>query len=346
MNTTIVITPRERFTQVLVSMQDLFRTIPTDVPVIVIDSGCPEDVRAGLRELARKRPFRHIECRDFLLAPQVRNMALEHVETEYVCYCDNDLRYTEGWLEALEACAERTGAGAVMPVTLFGLSPHQPIHQAGAVISVVKDDTGAPRLKSHHRLEWEPLQNHISKGWTDVDREADEFEYHCVLLRASVVRGFGGHDERQVHHDHFNDSLQVLLAGYKVIFEPEAVIIYNATEPFTDVDWPYFLFRWNPDLTRRSEALIGTFWGVRKNRVENELKFLQLHRRRAAATTLPRWLRKKLPGRAREWLIDRALERALRFEAAPVPMTIRVMQPQPPTDALLRIGIPGAEQLL
>ena len=52
-------------------------------------------------------------------------------ETEYVVFVDNDVLYTEGWLDRLVACADETGAEVVAPLTCQGLPAHTEIHHAG-----------------------------------------------------------------------------------------------------------------------------------------------------------------------------------------------------------------------
>ncbi len=342
MDTTIVITPRERFSILPRSLRSLFDHTPRDVPVILIDAGAPEHIRQEVRKLKAERPFTHIESETFLLAPRVRNLALAMVKTKYVVYADNDVFYSDGWLEALEGSAERTGAAAVCPVTIFGPLPNNPIHQAGALLSVVEKNSGKRFLDSQHRLEWTPLETARANGWSDITMEHHEFEYHCTLIRAEVLRELGGHDERQMHHDHINDSLRIRMLGHKIMLEPDSIVTYGALIPFTREDWPYFLFRWSIPNTRMSEAMLGEVWGIRKNPVERELRFLKLHRRRAVATTLPKWTKKLRPAKLRERLLDFQQRRIERLDPnLPMPSDLHVPPPVP-ADALKRAGIPGA----
>jgi glycosyltransferase involved in cell wall biosynthesis len=120
MKASVAVIPRERFSQLPASLQWLFKTIDEDVPVIVVDGGAPDDIREQLYRLRAERPFELVECEDFTLPNKARNIALDRVETKYVAFCDNDLGYWPGWLDALVENAEVNGSAAVAPLILIG----------------------------------------------------------------------------------------------------------------------------------------------------------------------------------------------------------------------------------
>ena len=346
MLTTIIITPRERYSQYPGSLRSLFSTIPRETPVIVIDANAPDEVRREMRKINEERPFEHIETDEILLAPQVRNMGYKRVKTKYTCYCDNDLEYTPGWLEALEQNAEATGAGAVAPLTLIGPSPRPKIHHAGSEVSVYVDDKGRPTIKSHHRLDGTYLDEAVSKGILDrTPRECDEFEYHCVLIRTDVIEKMGGHDEVQTKHDHLDDSLRVKMLGEKITFEPKAVIMYRVIAPFAPYDWGFFFYRWSREFTSMSESRIGEVWGARKNYPEGEMRFLRNHYRRAAGTLLPDWTQQLRPKKIRN-LLNAASLLLLERRVTPVAPKFEFREaPMPPKNALELAGIKGADAI-
>lgn len=343
MQTTIVITPRERFSQFSMSLRSLFDTIDTAVPVIVMHGGAPEIVREELRNIQKKRYFQLFENDDFLLAPQVRNRAGGLVETKYTCFCDNDIFYRPGWLEALEDNAERNASGAVAPLTLLGPSNHPKIHHAGSEISIDLDERNRPRLRSIHRLDGVDYKDALKKGLLDIGEASHEFEYHCALVRTDVLGQIGGHDETQTKHDHLDDSLRVLMNRHKITFEKNAVVEYQGMAKFEDFDWPFFLYRWSHALSRLSDRRLGECWGARKNYEENELIFVKGHRMRAMITTMPAWqlsINNRLLRYAFRTLNMKRLERRepiISHDPNPhVPLP-------PPPDGLRRAGIPGAD---
>ena len=60
MLTTIIISPRERFSSLPDSLRSLFRTISADQPVVVVEGATPPDIRKELKEISDARPFEHI----------------------------------------------------------------------------------------------------------------------------------------------------------------------------------------------------------------------------------------------------------------------------------------------
>lgn len=344
MLSTIVVTPRERFSVFANSLRSLFATIPKSTPVIVFDSGAPNLVRKELRSLREQRNFDLHET-GALLPPQVRNLARPYVRTKYTCFCDNDVFYKPGWLQALEENAEAHGSGAVAPLTLIGPSRRPIIHHAGSEITVYKDRRGRPRLQSVHRLDGTPYEEALNNDFFGVSTECHEFEYHCAFIRTDVLDEIGGHDERQTKHDHLNDSLRILMNGHRITFERNAVITYHAFEPFKDYDWPFFFLRWSLQGSIDSDRSIGECWHARKNYEERELDFVRMHRRRAAATRLPRWIRSLRSAKVKEAL-SRAHLRLLekRHQAVALHQSPYV-PPAPPLNGLELARIPGAELL-
>ena len=101
MDVTVAVVPRERFRPLPASLSSLFSTIPTDIRVLVVDGGADESIRRKVRALQRERDFELIESDRFLVPNMARNVALDRVNTKYVAFCDNDLSYSPGWLQAL-----------------------------------------------------------------------------------------------------------------------------------------------------------------------------------------------------------------------------------------------------
>lgn len=345
MDVTVVVTPRECFSRLPLSLASLFQTIPESVPVIVNDGGAPEEIRSKIRAFKKDREFVHVKPDHFILPPVARNMALAMVETAYVVYADNDIKHDEGWLEALVRTADENNAGAVCPVSLLGPLPRRIIHHAGSKIDAYVDENGLNRISSLHRLEGVPLNEARDSNWNGIPMENDEFEYHCALIRTSVMREIGGHDERQTHYDHLNDSLRIKAAGHKIFMAPDAVIEYQALQPFEDYDWPYFMWRWTDENSRMSAEQIAEAFGVWKNPPGGELNFVRKHRARAVNTILPKWLKKVRPARVRNLVLKAAIAHRQRMAPEPLALEQRYVPPSPSKIALQLAGIAGAETL-
>src|SRR6185312_13739980 len=78
-----------------------------------------------------------------VLPNKARNIALDRVETKYVAFCDNDLDYWPGWLDALVENAEVNGSAAVAPLILIGPSDPPVIHHAGGSLCFAKTTPAA-----------------------------------------------------------------------------------------------------------------------------------------------------------------------------------------------------------
>ena len=262
MKASVAVVPRERFSQLLLSLRSLFKTIDENVPVIVVDGGAPAHIREELHALRAERPFALVECEGFILPNKARNIALDRVETKYVAFCDNDLDYWPGWLDAMVENAEANGSAAVAPVTLIGPTDPPIIHHAGGSFVLRKDGSDRRILFERHHYGKVPLATAEADEFGMAPLDHETFEYHCVLVDVAAMRAVGGHDERLIMHEHLESSLRLMMAGGRLTFEPTARVMYRAFVRFTDEDWPYFLFRWALHRAEISDRVFAENWDV------------------------------------------------------------------------------------
>jgi GT2 family glycosyltransferase len=331
----VAVVPRERFRQLSLSLRSLFQTIDASVPVFVVLGGASEQLRKELYALRIERPFEFIECEDFILPNKARNIALDRVETRYVAFCDNDLDYWPGWLDALVENAEVNGSAAVAPLILIGPTNPPRIHHAGGSFVYREDEARRPKLLEVHHYDNIPLPQAEAENFCKAPLDHKNFEYHCVLLDADAMRAVGGHDERLILHEHLDSSLRLMIAGGRLTFEPRARVMYRAFVRFKDDDWPYFLFRWALHRAKTSDEVFEGNWGGDKD----GLGWMRGHRMRAMFTTLPR-----LP----KCLNRGKIKRALLMFYQPHIMSLDTKQPddegplvlpKPPTNGLEKAGI-------
>lgn len=307
----IVVSPRERYSPIIESLESLFSTISLDVPVILIGT-YPGKIQKKIRKLSRTRPFHH-EMRDWPLIPnEARNIGTELVETEYVAYCDNDIIYEPGWLEALERHAERTGVEVVTPLICIGPPRASVIHHAGGVIYVNVDEKGT-HLTDTHNLSNRPIEE--LEG-VNLPQVTDTGEFHAVFARTDFIRKIGAFDERLITREHKDFALRVKHAGGRIGFEPESIITYNALTKLKPGDLSYHVFRWNHDDAVRSLDAFRQTWGVHLERDRILNSWIRNHRvgriwERCA------WVRRIVGGRVVkrfvmpwvEWMILRQIRR-------------------------------------
>lgn len=255
---TVIVSPRERYSPTIESLQSLFASVPASVPVIVVDGAYPADLRAQLRELQKTRRFRH-ETRDWPLLPnEARNIGTDLVETEFIVFSDNDIIYEPGWLEALEAHADRTGVEVVAPVICVGPPKASIIHQAGGQILVRIDNLGVHLSESH---------NLVNRSFADLEKAnlpdvTDTGEFHCIFARTDFMKRIGHLDERLMTREHNDFALRTRHAGGRIGFEPKSVVTYNAKTKLQPGDLDYHVFRWNHQDAVGSLDAFEEVWGV------------------------------------------------------------------------------------
>jgi hypothetical protein len=83
----------------------------------------------------------------------------------------------------------------------------------------------------------------------DFQRSETELaEFHCMLVRTSVLKRFGPFDEALLcSREHIDFCLLVREAGGRVFVEPESVVSYVPPPPFALSDIPFYLLRWSDE---------------------------------------------------------------------------------------------------
>jgi GT2 family glycosyltransferase len=245
----IVVVPRERFNLTELSLESIYAHTAGSFELIYVDGRSPGRVRRYLENAARRHDFRLIRSASYLTPNRARNLGLKEASGEYVVFLDNDVLVGPGWLEALVARAEKSEGWAVGPLYLEGDPDKRIVHMAGGAYSM----SGEP---PHRRFETE----HLHQGHRlDELREplapglCDFVEFHCMLVRADVLRRLGPLDEELMStREHLDLCLSIRAAGGTVWFEPGAVVSYLTPPPLALSDIPFYLLRWSDDWTRKS----------------------------------------------------------------------------------------------
>ena len=269
---TVVMSPRERFNLAPLSLASLYEHTEPPFELIVVDGGLPQTIRRHFEQQARERGFRVI-WRDYYLSPnEARNLAIAEIRTKYVAFVDNDVVYAPGWLKALVACAEETGADIVSPLTCIGSPAHTKVHMAGGTIEFI-DEGGRRRFRDEHRFMNRP----IAEVRTQLKREPCDFaEFHCMLARRSLFDLTGPLDEALMStREHVDFCMTAKHHGAKIWFEPGSIATYAAPPPIAVSDIPYYLLRWSDEWAIGSMQHFMRKWdchfdleGLRRNWIE------------------------------------------------------------------------------
>ncbi len=276
---TIVVVPRERFSYAVRSLENILRHTD-DIPssLVYVDGGSPGHVRRYLVERAQQHNFKLIRKNQYLSPNQARNLGLQQVKSKYVVFIDNDVLVTPGWLAALVACAEKTGAWVVGPLYLLGKPGSETIHMAGGLANI-GEEQGKRAFYFEHCFSGKRLDD-IGPS---LHAQATELaEFHCMLLLTEACRRLGPFDEQLLSmHEHEDLCLTVREMGGTVYFEPDSIIIYVPPPPFAWSDLPFFMLRWSEAWNSASRGHFQNKWRLQKNdkSVLLESQWAEDHRR-------------------------------------------------------------------
>jgi GT2 family glycosyltransferase len=241
---TIIVTQRERFSYSERSLEDIFQNTPLPFSLVYVDGGSPSRIRHYLERAAKEKSFKLIRREHYLSPNQARNLGSDGVSTDYLVFIDNDVIVRPGWLEKLLVCAEETGASIVSPVYCIGDPAQQEVHMAGGDARIVEEG-GRRVFREQHRFSGKRLP----ELKPDFQRSETELaEFHCMLVRTSVLKRFGPFDEALLcSREHIDFCLLVREAGGRVFVEPESVVSYVPPPPFALSDIPFYLLRWSDE---------------------------------------------------------------------------------------------------
>jgi glycosyltransferase involved in cell wall biosynthesis len=236
--------PRERFSYSQHSLESIYTNTQPPFSLVYVDGGSPTTIRRYLERAAQEKGFKLIRRAHYLSPNQARNLGAEGVSSDFVVFIDNDVLVEPGWLQKLLACADETGAWIVGPVYCVGDPAKRIVHMAGGDAHIVEE--GGKRIyREQHRL----TGRRLPELGPDLHRcESELAEFHCMLIRTSVLKRLGPLDERLLcSREHIDFCMLAREAGGTVFLEPSAVVSYMVPPPFALYDIPFYLLRWSDE---------------------------------------------------------------------------------------------------
>lgn len=291
--TTIVISPRERYSSVVPSLESLFASISDEVRVIVVEGGSPEPVKESLKAIQSRRHFDWVSLPHLVLPNEARNIGGRMASTEFMVFADNDIAYQPQWLENLERNAIEHGSDAVAPLIFIGPSEKHLVHHAGGRLEF-EVKAGREVLVEKHRL--------MNKPFAEIEADLDVLapvenevcEFHLTFMTRAFFERLGGFDERLITREQMDFGLRIKDLDAHITFERDARVTYMAFEPFNEIDLEYHLFRWSDHRAVQSIEVFEQTWGVKLNHRAIRYHWIEQHRDRAWASVNPK---AKLMGR-------------------------------------------------
>jgi GT2 family glycosyltransferase len=248
---TIGFVPREAFSQTKRSLETIYARTKGPFELVCIDGGSPPIVKQYLEQASREKGFVLLRTDDYLVPNQARNLVLDHVNTEYVVFVDNDVLVAPGWLDALVRCADETGAWVVGPLYFESEPECTRLHMAGGICHIVQLPDGSHSLVEKH------YHAHVKLASLEVElsrRETELIEFHTLLVSMQAFDKLGPLDPNLSLSEHADLCLQVRAAGKSVFLEPTAAVTYLPPTLGNRSDSKYFQFRWSEEWAERSIA--------------------------------------------------------------------------------------------
>jgi hypothetical protein len=257
---TIVMTARERHALTEVSIESIVKNTKCPYRLIYADVQSPDWLRGRLEKRAKEWHLEVVRLDDDLWPHQVRRRLAGLIDTDYVVYIDNDVLVEAGWLETLMACADETGAGVVGPLYLLGDGERPPkIHMAGGKLTELRTDQGTVLEEAHQLVNEDPVR--VARKL--VRQPCDFAEYHCLLVRAELVRDGELFDQDILCvHEHIDTSLTAKQRGYATFMEPNARVTYLALADYMLDDLPFLRKRWSREAGEASIAAFSKKWRI------------------------------------------------------------------------------------
>ncbi|MEO6928449.1 MAG: glycosyltransferase [Casimicrobiaceae bacterium] len=269
-------TARERHSLTVPAIESIVANSRRPYRFIYADCNSPAWLRDELAARADAWDIEIVRFDEPLWPQQARVRIAGLITTDYTVFIDNDVEVEAGWLDRLVECADDTGAGIVGPLYLTA-GDGQParIHMAGGRLVETLAPDGRVLDEVHVHSGKDP--NLIAD---ELRREPCDFvEFHCMLVRTSLLHAGVLDAGIQCVHEHIDTSLSARRLGYATYIEPSARVSYLAYAQYSLDDLAFFRKRW---LRADADASIAAFcnkWDVIDDQRSfgGVLQFLNLH---------------------------------------------------------------------
>jgi hypothetical protein len=257
---TVVMTARERHSLTERAVDSVVRGTRGPYRFLYLDVDSPAPLRDVFARRAAGWNLEVVRFDEPLWPNEARARIAPRLDTDYVVFMDNDVEVQPGWLDALVACADETGAGVVGPLYLWGDGQGAPtIHMADGRLREIVEDGGRVLEERHGLFDSDPAA--VAREL--VRKPSDYAEFHCMLVRGELVRERTVLDPHiRCVHEHIDLCLAAKRAGRPVYLEPAARVTYLAFAPYGLDDLPLFRGRWSPAEADASIAAFCAKWGV------------------------------------------------------------------------------------
>ena len=186
-------------------------TTHTSYEVILVDDEADAETKRLLNDVKGAKIVRNEKNIGYLRSV---NRGASEARGRWLVLFNNDTEVTDGWLDAMLACAESASdVGVVTPKYLY---PDGSLNEAGAF--VWRDGTGA----NYGRGEDPGLFQY------EYRRETDYGSAAALMVSTELWQDVGGFDERYLpmYYEDADLCFEARERGLRVLYEPEAVVVH------------------------------------------------------------------------------------------------------------------------
>lgn len=254
---TVVISPRDRYSGIIACIENLYRCTPEPFLLKVLDLDYPAHIKQQLKALLQNKTNAEIVELGLMIPMDAVSKIRDSITTPYTMLLDNDSNVTPGWLPPLLDTAQSSGAAVVNPLTLEkeGVDEGATLrnHLYTNAIQVV--DVEGKEYLIEHKSYRRALPQDIPQQVAD----SEMFELHGVLFLTKALQQI--ELPSMVIREHIDIGIQLRKLGYKLLSQPESVIIFdNLGTRMSWFDMRFFFYRWDPKLTYTSSRLFEQRW--------------------------------------------------------------------------------------
>lgn len=250
----VVVVPRQRWSFAERSLAAVLEHFPAGAQLVYVDGGSPPHISRRLEAAVRAVSGVWIRRDCVLAGNEARNLGLQEATGRYVVFVDNDVVPRPGWIEALVACADETGAAAVGPIILQGRDESTAVvHSADG--DLVIDDGVLTHVQRYVLDDLDEVAAAVGRCRTD------QLEFHALLVRRDILDQLGPLDEQlKSMGDHEDLMLGIREAGGEAWVDAASVVVYLTMVPLDPDEVAYWQLRWSEEWNRRSVARFTEKW--------------------------------------------------------------------------------------
>jgi len=275
---TIIMTIRENYSLTLRTIESLIKYTTLPYKFIFINYKVPEFI---INDLIKYENL-EIIVSDSPYPSVSMNNVIPSISTIYTVFLDNNILFSEFWLEKLIECMEVNNAGIVGPVYLWNTDK---IHMFGGDANITDNN-----FSEKHYLVNEK-KNIID---TLKPRKCDYVEFHCLMIRTDLLNTHALDPKLLTIHQHIDLSFTVKKLGYDTYTTPYSIITYENNLILEDYEHEFFNIRWNYDTVEKDIEYFSNKWKLNNNNYFDNIRyFAKTHINKYSEMPKLKTLRKK-----------------------------------------------------